>query len=148
MTWNRQRIYATLVGLGIWVLLFKTIVMLTDGSLTVQMIWVSALLVLEFLVGAGVFLGAAWWWLGGTASRTRLPLRLTATAIIVHALRVLIYVLGRTGPWHNFDLRPEFRAGQEAEWLWVIFAGAMSVISLVALVVIWRLRRRRLGQRS
>jgi len=143
MTWNRQRTYATLVGLGIWILLFKTIVMLTDGSLSVQMIWVSALLVLEFLVDAGVFLSAAWWWLGGTALRARLPLRLTATAIIAHAVRVLIYVLGRTGPWHNFDLRPAYRAGQEAEWLRVVFAAAMSAISLVALVVIWRHRRRR-----
>lgn len=143
MTWNRQRTYATLVGLGIWILLFKTIVMLTDGSLTAQMVWVSALLALEFLVDTGVFLSAVWWWLGGTTSRARLPLRLTAVAVLVHAVRVLIYVLGRTGPWHNFDLRPAYRTGQQAEWLWVIFAGAMSALSLVALLVIWRHRHRR-----
>ncbi|MFC2077697.1 MYXO-CTERM sorting domain-containing protein [Candidatus Bipolaricaulota bacterium] len=143
MTWNRQRTYATLVGLGIWILLFKTIVMLTDGSLTAQMVWVSALLVLEFLVDAGVFLSAVWWWLGGTASRARLPLRLTVAAILVHALRVLIYVLGRTGPWHNFDFRPEHRAGVEADWVWVVFAGAMSALSLIVLVTAWLRRRRR-----
>jgi len=34
LIWNRQRTYATLVGLGICILLFHTIVMLTDGSLT------------------------------------------------------------------------------------------------------------------
>ena len=46
---NRQRTYATLVGLGIWILLARTIVMISDGSLHMLVWWVSALLVLEFL---------------------------------------------------------------------------------------------------
>jgi hypothetical protein len=143
MTWNRQRTYATLVGLGIWILLGKTIVMTAGGSLATFVPVVAALLALEFLLDVGVFLTAIRWWIGGTVARARLPLRLTAAAVVVHAIRVAIYVLGRTGPWHDFDLRPAFRTGPTAEWPWVIFAGAASAVSLVALFVVWRAIRRR-----
>lgn len=143
MIWNRQRTYATLIGLGIWVLLFRTIVMLTDGSLAVQMPWVSALLALECLIDAGVFASAVWWWIGATTARAAWPLRLTSAAIIAHAVRVAIYVLGRTGPWHDFDLRPAHRAADAPQWQWVIFAAAMSAASLIVLAVVWRGRKRR-----
>lgn len=75
MTWNWHRSYATLVGFGICILLFRTIVMLTDGSLTVLMPWISALLVLEFLLGVGTVLGAIRWWMGGTGNRAWLANR-------------------------------------------------------------------------
>ena len=148
MTWNRQRTYATLVGLGIWILLFRTIVMLTDGSLGTSMPWVSVLLVLEFAANVGTFMTAVWWWIGASEARARLPLRFTASAVVLHAVRVAIYVLGRTGPWHNFDVRPEARASQVADWHWVIFAGTMASLSLVATAMIWWIRRRHLAQRS
>jgi len=56
---------------------------------------------------------------------------------------VLIYVLGRTGPWHGFDVCPEYRVGQVAEWGWVVFAAAMSVLGVLGVVIVWRYRRRR-----
>jgi len=140
--WNRQRTYATLVGLGIWFLLFRTIVMTTDGSLQALVWWVSALLVLEFLVNVGTFLSAIWWWIAGTEARAWLPLRFTAAAVIVHAVRVLIYALGDVGPWPHFDVRPAYRATQVVDPTWVIFASTMAALSLVALLIIWRVRRR------
>jgi hypothetical protein len=143
LAWNRQRAYATLVGLGICVLLSKTIVMLTDGSLTTLMTWTSALLAVESLLDAGTLLGAVWWWTGGTGTRAWLPLRLAAAAVIVHAVRVLVYVLGRTGPWHNFDVRPAHRAAQTPEWHWLVFAAVLSVLGVVGVVIVWVLRRRR-----
>ena len=144
-TWNRQRTYATLVGLGIWILLARTIVMTTDGSLQALVWWVSALLVLEFLVNVGTFLTAIWWWIGGTETRAWLPLRFTATAVIVHAVRVLIYALGDVGPWPHFDVRPAYRVTQVVNPTWVAFASTMAALSLVALFVIWRVRRRTRG---
>ena len=142
LIWNRQRTYATLVGLGIWILLFRTIVMLTDGSLRMLVWWVSALLVLEFLLNVGTFLSAIWWWIGGTETRASLPLRFTAAAVIVHAVRVLIYALGDVGPWPHFDVRPAHRTTQVVNPTWVVFASTMAALSLAALFVIWRVRRR------
>jgi hypothetical protein len=142
MTRSRHRIYATLVGFGIWVLLYKTIIMTVDGGLVTFVPIVAALLALEFGLNVGVFLSAVRWWISTTERSSRLALRLTAASVVVHALRVLIYVLGQTGPWHGFDVRPEYRAAHESGWFWVVFSAAMSAISLVVLVIVWRTRRR------
>ena len=140
--WNRQRTYATLVGLGICILLFRTIVMMADGSLATFVPWASALLVLESLLNTGTLLGSIWWWIAGAETRGSLPLRFAAAAVIVHAVRVLIYVLGDVGPWPHFDVRPAYRATQVVDPTWVIFASTMAALSLVALLIIWRVRRR------
>jgi hypothetical protein len=66
MTWNRQRSYATLVGLGICILLFRAILMLTDGSLAIHMLWVTALLCLECTFDGATVAASVWWWIGGT----------------------------------------------------------------------------------
>lgn len=145
LTWNRQRTYAKLVGLGICILLFRTIAMLADGSLTVLMPWVSALLVLEFLLDVGTVLGSIWWWVGGTANRAWLPLRFAAAATILHAIRVLIYVLGRTGPWLDFDRRAPYRGIALPEWTWVIFAAILAVLGILGVAIIWYYRRTRRG---
>jgi hypothetical protein len=47
---------------------------------------------------------------------------LGAAAAILHAIRVLIYMLGRTGPWVNFDEKPGHRDSYTFEWFWVYFA--------------------------
>ncbi len=109
MTRNRQRTYATLVGCSICILLFRTIIMLTDGSLTVLVSWVIALLYLECLLDVATVLASVWWWIGGTETRAWLSLRFAAAAIILHASRVLVYVFGRTGPRVDFDRRPAYR---------------------------------------
>ena len=69
---------------------------------------------------------------------------MTAAVIIVHAVRVLIYVMGRVGPWINFDVRPEFRALHHTRWSWesVYFAGFMSALSVVVLLFILLMKRR------
>ena len=134
LAWNRQRTYATLVGLGIWILLFRTIIMLTDGSLGVLMPWASALLFAEFALDVGTFPASIWWWLGGTENRAWLPLRLAAAATILHAIRVLVYVLGRTGPWVDFDWRPAYRGITPPEWTWVIFAAVFSVLGIIVIL--------------
>jgi len=138
MKWNWQRTYAAIVGLGIWVLLIRTILMTAQGYLSIFVPWVAGLLALELLLNASVFLSALWWWLGAVASRATLSLRLTATAIVVHAIRVAVFVLGRTGPWHDFDVRPIHRTSSVSEWHWVIFAAILATLSLVILAAVWR----------
>jgi hypothetical protein len=68
-----------------------------------------------------------------------------AAATILHAVRVLIYALGRTAPLLNFDVRPERRVviGDQGGWFWVIFASVLSILGLIGVLVVWLLRRRR-----
>jgi hypothetical protein len=68
---------------------------------------------------------------------------MTAAVIIVHAVRVLIYVMGRAGPWINFDVRPENRALHHTRWTWegVYFAGSMSAFSVIVLLFIVLMKR-------
>ena len=75
-------------------------------------------------------------------------MRLGAGGVILHAVRVLIFVLGRVGPWIDFDVRLEHRALHHTRWEigWVYFAAIMSVLGIIGVVVIWRIRRR--GQKG
>jgi hypothetical protein len=61
---------------------------------------------------------------------------------MLHAVRVLVYVLGRVAPWVDFDRRPEFRGPAAAAWFWVWFAAVMSAAGLVVVLVIYLVRRR------
>ena len=110
MNWSRQRLYASLLALGATILLSPTLVMLTQGALSVLVLWVSGLLILELILVITTLLGAVRWWMTSAQKDAVFALRAGAAATILHALRVLIFVLGRTGPWIDFDVKPEHRA--------------------------------------
>ena len=63
-------------------------------------------------------------------------------ATILHAFRVLIYVLGRTGPWINFDVNPEFHSSYVVNWFWVYFAAILSILGIIGVIIIWLIRRK------
>ena len=141
---SRQRLYASLLALGTGFLLYRTVTMLVQGALDVLVLWVSLLLFAELLLDLSCLLSSIRWWITNDKSKARLPLRLCAAAIILHAIRVLIFVTGRIGPWIDFDVRPEQRAMHEARWTWtgVYFAGIMSVLGVIGVIIIWTLIRR------
>ncbi len=141
---SRQRLYASLLILGAGFLLFRTIMMLSQGSLNVFVSWVSILLIAEFLIDLGCLSSSTFWWISNDKNKASIPLRFAAAVIIVHAMRVLVFVLGRVGPWVDFDVRPEHRALHNTRWSWtgVYFAAIMSVLSICVLIIVWRLRRR------
>ena len=141
---SRQRLYATLLTLGASILLYRTITMLVEGSLNVLVLWVSVLLFAELLLDLCCLLSSVWWWIKNDRSQSRLPLRFGAAAAILHAIRVLIFVMGRIGPWINFDVRPEQRAMHDVRWTrtGVYFAAIMSVLGITGVIVIWILIRR------
>jgi hypothetical protein len=118
--------------------------MVSEGYLGILVLWVSILLIAELLIDLGVIMAAIPWWTSNDPSKASTPLKLGATAAILHAVRVLIFVLGRIGPWMNFDVRPEHRALHYTQWTWfaVYFAAIMSVLGLIGVYVIWTLRRR------
>lgn len=144
---TRRRLYAGLLILGAAILLYRTIAMFAAGALTWMVAWVATLLVLEFLVDAGTIVAAIRWVRAPTAQHTRLPLRLGAAATILHAARVLVFVLSRTGPWGNFDVRAGYRELQAAAVpAWGIpFAGIMAALGLIGVAIIWRLRASQAG---
>jgi hypothetical protein len=144
MSLSRQRLFATLVFLGAGFLFFRTIVMLTQGAMVWMVPWVAILLLAECVLDATILLGAVRWWITCDEEHARFPLRTTAAAVFLHAGRVLIYVLGRVGPWIDFDIRPEHRAiySSRGSMGWVYFAAIMSVLGILGVIVIWRNRRR------
>ena len=140
----KQRLYATALMLGAGLLLFRTISMIVGGALESQVAWVAVLLVGELLVDAACLAASLRWWITGSTGTAVSALRLGAAAALLHAVRVLIFVVGRVGPWIDFDLRPEYRAPPHGGSVsgWVYFAAVMAITGVAGVIVIWTLRRR------
>jgi len=118
--------------------------MVVQGSLEILVLWVSLLLLAELLIDLGCAVFSIVWWIHNDASKDKIPLRLGAAAALLHAFRVLIFVAGRFGPWVNFDVRPEHQALHYTRWNMgeVYFAGIMSILGVIGVIVIWQYRRR------
>lgn len=139
---SKQCIYASLMILGAGIVLFRTIrMMLVENAFEMLVFWVSALLIVEFLIDLGCLLWSIRWVITGKRLHARLPLWLGAMAAILHAIRVLIYVLGRTGPWVNFDVKPKYQDAYSFEWIWVYLAAILSVLGIIGVIVIWQIIR-------
>ena len=143
MTISKQRIYAFLLILGAGILVFRTLRLLfVEQGLEILVLWVTILTIFEFIIDISCVISSLRWLISNDAPKATLPLQLGAAAAIFHAIRVLIYVLGRTGPWFNFDVKPIYRSSYSFEWFWVWFAATLAVLGVVGVIVIWRLRRR------
>lgn len=134
-----------LAGAGI--LLYRTVALLARGARKVLQGWVVGLTILEMFLDTVTLVGAARWWRSGRERDASLPLRFGAAATLLHAARVSIFVVGRTGPWVDVDVRPERRADHRERWTWsqVVFAGVMSVLGVFGVLIVWRVRRRSTG---
>lgn len=142
---TKQRLYALLLILGSAFLLYRTLHLVITGNLTLFIWWVSALLLMEMATDLASLAVSVWWYRTNDPGQDRLPLRLATAVVFLHAFRVLIFVLGRTGPWINFDVRPEFHAthGERWSWTWVWFAAIMSILGMATVLLIWLIRRRK-----
>ena len=127
---------------GAGILVYRTIALLARARAVLRW-WVVASTVLEMVVDVGTLVAAGRWWMTRVPDHSRLGLRFGAAATLLHAVRVLVFVLGRTGPWVDFDVRPGHRADHRGRWTWggVIFAGVMSVLGIVGVGAIWAVRR-------
>lgn len=144
LTLSRQRLYASLLALGASILLYRTITMLVQGTLNILVLWVSILLIAEMLLDLSCLLSSIRWWIKNDKNKASLPLRFGAAAAVLHAIRVLIFVMGRVGPWIDFDVRPEQRVMHDTRWTWtgVYFAAILSGLGIIGVIVIWTLIRR------
>lgn len=136
---GRDRLHAVLVGGGIWILLVRAVVLLTN-SWRVLRRWVVTLAAVELALDIATSCASVRWWLSSARRHRQLALRLAAAAVIVHAVRVLIYVLGRFRPFKDFDVRPEQRDSHDQRWTWgsVSFAAVMSVLGMVGVIIVAR----------
>lgn len=143
-----HRVGAGLLVVGAGILLYRTIALLTGSARVVLKGWVVALTVVEMVIDVVTAVTTARWWRSGAPGHARPALRFGAAATLVHALRVLVFVLGRTGPWVDFDVRPEHRAEHGSRWRWaeVVFAAVMSVLGVIGAGIVWRVRRRSSGR--
>jgi hypothetical protein len=118
--------------------------MITSGSLAVLRPWVGALLILEMIIDLSCLAASIYWFIKNNSRYDRLPLRLGTAAAFFHALRVLVFVLGRSAWLHNFDVRPEHHASHSETWTWfgVYFASIMSILGVLGVLLIWRIRVR------
>ena len=140
---SKQRLYAFLLALGAAILLFRTVLMLAQGYLSVLVWWASGLLILEFLIDLSCLTGSLVWGIMNDKKYRGFSLRMGAAAALLHAFRVLVYVLGRVGPWAGFDVQPEHRVpNPQISWGWLYFAAIMSVLGVIGVAVIWYLMRR------
>jgi len=138
----KQRFYATLFFFGASILLMRTIVLLSQGALEMFVAWVGGLLLAELILDVGWIFGAYYWWKSCSKNNALFTLRLAAAAIVLHAFRVLIFVMGRLGPWIDFDHKPEYRPLNYTEWGWLYFAVIMSVLGVLGVLMVWWLSRR------
>lgn len=139
---SKQRIYASFMILLAGIVLFRTIrMMLVENAFEILVLWVITLLIAEFLIDLACLFWSIRWAITGKRRDATLPLWLGAIAAFLHAIRVLIYVLGRTGPWINFDVKPEYHDSYVFDWFWVYFAGTMSILGIIGVIVIWQIIR-------
>jgi hypothetical protein len=141
---SRQRIFASLLALGASILLYRTITMILQGAMDILVLWLAILLIAELLLDLSCLLSSLRWWISKDRAKARVALRLGAAAALLHALRVLVFVLGRVGPWINFDVRPEYHEAHSDTWTLtgVYFAAIMAVLGLIGVIIIWKLIRR------
>lgn len=141
----KQRYYASLIILGAGFLLARTIIMICQGAFDIMVRWVFILLIVELLIDSGCIITAIPWWIKNNKEKDKIPLRFGAAVVFIHATRVLIFVLGRTGPWIDFDVQPDQRAIHFTRWTWgeVYFTAIMATLSIICVILIWNFRRKR-----
>jgi hypothetical protein len=137
---NKQKVYPLLMIAGASILLFRTIRLLTiENGWETLAIWVITCTIIEMIIDLFCIAFSFSWLIKTNLNSKIIALRLGAAAAIFHTFRVLIYVLGRVGPFYNFDLKPQFRNTQNVEMFWVCFASILSILGVIGVIIIWRI---------
>ena len=140
----RQRLYSGLLMLGTFILMLRTLRMvLVEQEFEMLTDWVYVLLILEFMLILGCLLASSRWFVLSKWRYASTALKLGSWAVMLHALRVLIYVLGRTGPWINLDVKPVYHKSYSFDWFWIYFAAGFAALGLIGLVIAWRIWRQK-----
>lgn len=140
---NKRKLYSSLLIFGASILLFRTIRLLTiEEGWNILANWVIILTFMEMAIDTLCIIFSFHWLFRDSRKSKVFSLRFGATAAFFHAFRVLIYVLGRTAPFLNFDVKPQFRLEHTADIFWVYFAAILSVLGIFGVIIIWIFRKR------
>ncbi|MBT8320986.1 MAG: hypothetical protein KJO90_04885 [Eudoraea sp.] len=143
----KQRLYASLLIAATSILLIRSWHMsMEEQNFAVLVGWVYSLLILEFMLTIGCLLAASRWFVLSKWQYASTALKFGVWAVMMHAVRVFILVLGRTGKWQNFDLIPEYHAVFSIDWFWLYFSVGFALMALIGVYVVWRLWRRVKGK--
>lgn len=138
-TTNDNRIVALLLGGGISILLVRAAILISTAKNFLRR-WVIGLAAVELALDIATLGAAIRLCVTKVVGHRALPSRLAAVAIVVHAIRVTIFVLGRFGPFKDFDVRTGQRSDHDSRWSWagVVFAAAMSVLGVLGVLTVRR----------
>lgn len=137
MVMKKHTIYSSLLILGASVLLFRTIRLLTfENGWDVLANWVIILTFIEMAIDVACLGFSLEWLISNKQSSKSKALRCGAIAAIFHAFRVLIYALGRTDLFLNFDVKPQFKSTHEVDMFWVYFAAILSILGILGVIII------------
>lgn len=143
-TSSQDRLWASLLIIGAGILLVRTLAMVAADALEILVAWAAGLLVLEMVIDLVTLSAAVRWWISQRPRHGTVTLRYAAVAVLLHAARVLVFVLGRTPALADFDVRPEYQAAHAQTWSWagVYLAATLSALAVVGMLVVWSMRRR------
>jgi hypothetical protein len=132
-----DRVQAVLTASGISILLARATI-IAVGSRSILKRWVIGLAAVELVLDAATVGTSIRWWMTNLRRHRRLPFQLATAATLLHAVRVLVFVLGRFRPLKDFDVRPAHRHGHDRHWTWgqVSFAAVMSSIGVAGVFVL------------
>lgn len=132
-----DRTQAVLTGGGISILLARAAI-IAVGSRRMLKRWVIGLAAIELVLDAATLGTSIRWWTTNLRCHRRLPLQLATAATLLHAVRVLVFVLGRFRPLRDFDVRPEHRAEHDRRWTLgqVSFAAVMAILGVAGVFAI------------
>jgi hypothetical protein len=136
---------ALLFTIGGAILVSRAFTMMVDGYLGIYVPWAAILLALEFLIDATWLASAIAWFFKDNKANEKNTFNLAAASILLHAFRVMIFVLARIGPLTNFDIKETYHATHYARWDWtgIFLAATLSLMGVVGVLVVWGIRRRK-----
>lgn len=132
-----QRVYSFFLALGASILLFRTLrLTFFEGGFEQLVLFCVVLTFVEMVFDVLCLVFSISWLVSSDSRNSSVPLRLGAIATIIHFVRVLIFVLGRTPMFHNFDVKAEYHKAYTMDLFWVVFAMTLSVLGVAGVVII------------
>jgi hypothetical protein len=134
---TKKRIYAYLLFLGASILLFRTIRLAFLENGLEKLLFIPILLLFIELASDGICIIASFLW-SCKLKKTigSIALRSGAFSTVLHLQRVVIFALGRSKYFKDFDIKPEYRNLHEIDAFWVIFALTLSIMGIIGLLIV------------
>ena len=145
MKFGKQRLFALFIGVGISILFLRTLRMiLIENAINVLIIPLVILLFIEMLIDGLCILSSIYWFIKNREQNSSISLKLAAIGILLHAIRVLFYALGRIRVFLDFDIKDAYKGQHAVDIFWVYFAVVMSLLGVIGVLVVWSLRKKKI----